>query len=280
MPELPEVESVCRTMRRVMKGKRIVRAEVLPDDIMLSGVSPDLIRAALEGRTVVDVNRKGKFWWIELDDKPWLFGHLGMSGWIRELDTEGMRLHSHGDAPMEDADGRPRFLKLLIEVEGGGKIAFTDGRRLGRLWLAPSPEEDKQVARLGFDAHRELPEVEDLHARIIRRKVPIKALLLDQGMFAGIGNYLADEVLYQARISPKRLANSLTPEETAALRQAIRDVLNHAVGVDADYKQFPDSWLFHHRWGGNRGASHVDGREIVRETVGGRTTAWVPEIQR
>lgn len=279
MPELPEVESVCRVMRRVMKGKRIVKAEVVPDEIMLSGVPADVIQAALIGRKVVDVGRKGKYWWIELDESPWLFGHLGMSGWIREVGTEPMRLHSHGDRPMDDAEGRPRFLKLLLEVEGGGKIAFTDGRRLGRLWLSPNADEDRSVAKLGFDVHNELPSHAELHEKIVRRKVPIKALLLDQGLFAGVGNWLADEILYQARISPKRLANSLTKEETGALRDAIQKIIGHSVKVDADYREFPDTWLFHHRWGGNRGAVQVEGREIVRETVGGRTTAWVPEIQ-
>ncbi len=280
MPELPEVESVRRLMRRVMQGKRIARAEVAPDEIVLSGVAPEAVQAAVEGRTVTDVGRKGKFWWIELDERPWLFGHLGMSGWVRQLGTESMRLHSHGDAPLDDAEGRPRFLKLLLETEDGGRIAFTDGRRLGRLWLGPSPEEDPQVRRLGFDAHEELPAPEDLHPRLIRRKSPIKAVLLDQALFAGVGNYLADEALYHARLAPKRLASSLTPEETGQLHRALRQVLDHAVGVDADYQQFPDTWLFHHRWGGNRGATHLEGREIVRETVGGRTTAWVPEVQR
>lgn len=280
MPELPEVESVRRLMRRVMKGKRIVKAEVVPDDIMLSGVSPDVIQAALVGRKVVEVGRKGKYWWIELDDQPWLFGHLGMSGWIREVGGESVRLHSHGDRPLDDENGRPRFLKLLLEVEGGGKIAFTDGRRLGRLWLAPSAAEDRHLTKLGFDAYEELPSAQELHGKIVRRKVPIKALLLDQGLFAGIGNWLADEILYQAKISPKRLANSLDEKETSAIHAAIKKILGHAVKVDADYTKFPDGWLFPHRWGGNRGASHVDGKEIVRDTVGGRTTAWVPEIQK
>ena len=280
MPELPEVESVCRLMRRVMKGKRIVKAEVVPDEIMLSGVPADIVQAALVGRKVVEIGRKGKYWWIELDESPWVFGHLGMSGWIREVGTDSIRLHSHGDKPMDDSEGRPRFLKLLIEVEGGGKIAFTDGRRLGRLWLSPNAEEDRGVSKLGYDVYDELPPHAELHEKIVRRKVPIKALLLDQGLFAGVGNWIADEILYQARIAPKRLANSLTKEETGALRDAIEKIVGFAVKVDADYKKFPDSWLFLHRWGGNRGAAHVDGREIVRETVGGRTTAWVPEVQR
>lgn len=281
MPELPEVESVCRLMRRVIEGKRIVRVEVMPDEIVLSGHPPEAVEAALVGNTVTGVGRHGKFWWLSLEGEgPTVFGHLGMSGWIRELDTEGRRLHSHGNAPIFDAEGRPRFLKLLIEVEGGGKVAFTDSRRFARLWLGESPEMDKQVKRLGPDAHLGLPTTEELIRRLAKRKAPIKAVLLDQTAFAGIGNWIADEVLYQAGIAPKRLASSLSPVEVAALRNSIENVLAHAVDVDADYTQFPDEWLFHHRWGGGKGAELVQGQEIIRETVGGRTTAWVPERQK
>jgi formamidopyrimidine-DNA glycosylase len=267
-------------MRRVLGGKRIVRAEVAPDEIVLSNVPPEAVVRALEGRVVGDIGRKGKFWWIELDEKPWVFGHLGMSGWVRELGKESRRLHSHGEAPLDDEEGRPRFLKLLLEAEDGSRVAFTDGRRLGRLWLSEGPHVDPQVQRLGFDVHEELPSAGELAGRLARRKAPIKAVLLDQGLFAGVGNYLADEILYQAAIAPKRLASSLSGEEVGALRQAIRDILDHAVGVDADYTKFPEEWLFHHRWGGARGTETIAGRLIVREPVGGRTTAWVPDIQR
>jgi formamidopyrimidine-DNA glycosylase len=75
------------------------------------------------------------------------------------------------------------------------------------------------------------------------------------------------------------LGNSLTLEETGRLREALQAILQKAVEVDADYEKFPETWLFHHRWGGNKGAEHIDGREILREMIGGRTTAWVPEIQ-
>jgi len=280
MPELPEVEAVRRLMRRVLQGKRIVRAEVAPDEIVLSNARPEAVEAALVGRTVQDIGRKGKFWWLELDETPWVFGHLGMSGWIRELGTESIRLHSHGDAPLDDESGRPRFLKLLVEVEGGGRIAFTDGRRLGRLWLAEGPHADPQVQRLGFDCHENLPEVDELHARLQKRKSPIKAVLLDQALFAGVGNWIADETLYHAGIAPKRLASTLTREEVTALHAALIKILGHAVGVEADYTRFPEDWLFHHRWGGGKGATELLGDSIVRETVGGRTTAWVPARQR
>lgn len=281
MPELPEVESVRRLMRRVLKGKRIGRVEVVPDDIVHSGHPPELVEAALLGRRVVEVGRRGKFWWLTLDgDGPTVFGHLGMSGWMRELGTDGKRLHSHGDAPLTDEAGRPRFLKLAIHAEDGGGVAFTDPRRFARLWLGESPETDRQVRRLGPDAHEELPSAEELVVRLGRRKTSIKAVLLDQTAFAGIGNWIADEVLFQAGLAPKRLASSLSPEEVGALRESIRSVLEFAVRVDADYNHFPEDWLFLHRWGGGRGAERFAGGEIVRETVAGRTTAWVPERQK
>ncbi|CAN5400452.1 bifunctional DNA-formamidopyrimidine glycosylase/DNA-(apurinic or apyrimidinic site) lyase [soil metagenome] len=280
MPELPEVESVCRLMRKVLQGKKIVDAEVAPDSIVLKGTPPEAVQATLVGRTVTGIGRKGKYWWIELDERPWVFGHLGMSGWIREVGTEGVRLHSHGEAPLDDPEGKPRFLKLLIEVEGGQKIAFTDGRRLGRLWLADGPEKDDAVSRLGFDCLEELPPAKRIGELLAKRKTSIKAVLLDQSVFAGVGNWIADETLYQAKIAPKRLANTLTEVEIKALRAALHKILHHAVDVDADYKQFPEAWLFHHRWGGDRGTDRISGQEIVIEPVAGRTTAWVPDRQK
>jgi len=125
-----------------------------------------------------------------------------------------------------------------------------------------------------------LPSERELGELFGRRRIPIKALLLDQSALAGIGNWIADEVLYQAGIAPKRSAASLTPSEITALRRAIRTVLARAVKVGADYKRFPKSWLFEHRWGGTRGVGRINGQRIVREEVGGRTTAWVPSRQK
>jgi formamidopyrimidine-DNA glycosylase len=203
-----------------------------------------------------------------------------MSGWVREVGREGTRLQGHGDAPFDDEAGRPRFLKLLITVQGGRAVALTDARRLGRVWLGSSPEEEPRVLRLGRDAYDDLPSVVELLTLFARRKIAIKALLLDQSALAGIGNWLADEVLYQSRIAPKRLAASLDKREVTALRRALVGVIGHAVKVGADYQRFPRNWLFEHRWGGGRGAQQIKGHPIRREEVGGRTTAWVPAVQK
>jgi formamidopyrimidine-DNA glycosylase len=280
MPELPEVESVCRLMTRTIAHHTIESVEVAPDEIVLGGVEPSAIEAAVIGRKITGVGRKGKYWWLEFEDAPYLFGHLGMSGWIREVGSESRRLHAHGDAPLDDQEGRPKFLKLLIETDNGKRIAFTDGRRLGRLWLADGPDADERVKALGPDAYDELPKAVQLGKMLAKRKAPIKAILLDQGFLAGLGNWLADEILYRSKISPKRLASSLSEREVKVLHNSIRFVLKTAIDADADYHKFPDTWMFHHRWGGDRGQEFIGGKKIVREQVGGRTTAWVPDVQK
>lgn len=281
MPELPEVETVCRVMRHALQGKRISHVEVVPDTIVFAGLAPKVVEKALLRRTVRAVGRRGKVFWLTLDGEgPTVFGHLGMSGWIREIGTEGTRLHGHGRAPFEDAQGRPRFLKLGVQAQGGGAIVLTDPRRLGRVWLGAAPEHEPRVQRLGRDAFDDLPTARELLDSFSRRRIPIKALLLDQGVLAGIGNWIADEVLYQSGIAPKRSAASLDPSEVSALRRALRSVLARAVKVGADHQRFPKSWLFEHRWGGTRGADQINGQPIVREEVGGRTTAWVPARQK
>lgn len=279
MPELPEVESVRRLMASALIGQRLIDVEVVPDEIVCSGHSTEEVDAALRNRVVIGVHRRGKFFWLTFDSPPVVFGHLGMAGWIREVGADSLRLHSHGEAPMDEQNGRPRFLKLLMKAENGRQIAFTDPRRFARIWLGESAETNDRVKKLGPDAFNEALSLADFSKAIQKRKAPIKAILLDQALMSGIGNWIADEVLYHTRINPARMGTSITNAETTRLHESIAYVLNLAVNVDADYNKFPENWLFHHRWGGNKGADLIEGREIQRDTVGGRTTAWVPAIQ-
>lgn len=280
MPELPEVETVRRVMERALVGHTIAEVEVAPDEIVLGRFPNKALEDHLRGAKVTGVGRKGKYWWIELDLKPWLFGHLGMAGWIREMGEPTIRIREMGNMPLDDEEGRPRFLKLMLTTEEGRRIAMTDGRRLSRLWLSDSPETDKRVQQLGFDSWQGLPAVGELHALLNKRKAPLKAILLDQALFAGVGNWIADEVMLMARLSPHRLGTSLSSEEVGALKKAIEAVIDLAVEKGADKAQFPTDWLFHVRWGGKKGIPQFDGHDIIREQVGGRTTAWVPDLQK
>jgi formamidopyrimidine-DNA glycosylase len=113
-----------------------------------------------------------------------------------------------------------------------------------------------------------------------KKQTPIKAALLDQAFLAGIGNWMADEALYQARIAPARVCATLDIQDVARLREAIFEVCRIGVETGADADQWPESWMFHHRWGGAKGAEMIEGHAIVRETIAGRTTAWVPSRQK
>lgn len=280
MPELPEVETVRRTIERALAGHLLADAEVVEDSIVYQKVPAEIVREAVVGRKVEAVGRKGKYWWLELDGDTWLYGHLGMAGWVRELGQPTIRLKEHGEAPMEDENGRPRFLKLMLTSDQGRRIAMTDGRRLARVWLGGPASGETKILELGPDALRDLPASEVLAKYLSTRKAPIKATLMDQTWISGLGNWLADEVLFHAKIAPARTGASLSLEEVSALRAHILKILETAVDAGADEHKYPADWLFHVRWGGGRGGEFHLGKRLVRETIGGRTTAWIPEVQK
>lgn len=131
----------------------------------------------------------------------------------------------------------------------------------------------------GIDPLIDFPTAAVLHERLKKRRKAIKAVLLDQSLFAGIGNWLADEILFQARMSPHRLASDFNLKDVVLLRKHVLAVCKKAVSVDADYERFPKTWLFHERWGKKKTATTSRGLKIQHDEVGGRTTAWVPGWQ-
>jgi formamidopyrimidine-DNA glycosylase len=264
MPELPEVESARRRAERALRGRRIEQVATVDDPIVYEGVSPRRFAQALRGRRVLAVRRKGKHLWMELDARPWPLFHFGMTG--------SFELY-------QDRADRPRFWKVELAMEDGTRLAMPDARRFGRLRLQDDPESESPIGELGFDPLVGLPTSAELHAILERRKAPLKSVLLDQSLFAGVGNWIADEVLYQARLRPHRRASGLLPEETARLRARLLAIVKRAVSVDADSDRFPRGWLFHHRWGRNREARTTKGEKITHATIGGRTTAWVESRQ-
>jgi formamidopyrimidine-DNA glycosylase len=265
VPELPEAEAARRLAERVLVGRRIVDATARPDPIVFATVSGRRVAEWLRGRRVLAARRKGKHNWLELDRGPWLAFHFGMSG----------DLHVY-----RGPEDRPRFWKLEMVTSDRTRVAITDVRRFGRIRLLQDPTTAPPISLLGFDALDGLPPVPDLHAVLRRRRAPLKAVLLDQSVFAGVGNWIADEVLYQAALAPHRPASSLQPAEVSRLRRTLQAIVRRAVDVGGDSDRFPRSWLFHHRWGRNAAARTARDEPIVHQTIGGRTTAWVPGRQR
>lgn len=289
MPELPEVETVRRQLQKNLRGQRIADVQVDPEDrFLFAYVRPEAFRRALKGAKVTGSGRKGKYFWLELDRKPWPVFHLGMTGnvEIRPAGSKkphlkawgGVKLWSEGDRKSD-----PHilwFCRLLFTSRKGTEVALTDPRRFGRVWLADDPETMPRIARLGFDPLGDFPSARELALKLAKRNKPIKAVLLDQALFAGIGNWLADEILFQAALSPHRKASSLSAPEVARLRTKTLAIVKKAVAVGADYERFPKTWLFHVRWGKAKDAKTSRGLKIIHEEVGGRTTAWVPSLQK
>jgi formamidopyrimidine-DNA glycosylase len=279
MPELPEVEAARRLLTRSAVGRRIVTVRCAPDSIVFQGVSPARIRRALLGRRIGAAHRHGKHLWLELDRRPWPCFQFGMAGGIEVRGRRRQRLMVEGRRAPE-GQWPPRFLKLHLTLDDGGEVVFRDARRLGRVRLRHDPAAEPPISLLGFDALHDVPSLARLAELFGARAAPVKAVLLDQSFSAGVGNWIADEVLYQARIDPRRRTNALTRAEIVRLRSRLRSVVTTAVRVGADSDRFPPKWLFHTRWS-KRLLSPVTvrGERIRYLTVGGRTTAWVAEVQ-
>lgn len=278
MPELPEVEAARRLLTRAAVGRRIVTVRCARDPIVFQGVSPTRVQRALRGRRIVAARRHGKHLWLELDRRPWPCFHFGMAGSIEVRGRRRARLVLEGRKSREGI-WPPRFCRLHLVLDDGAEVVFRDARRLGRVRLRHDPRSEPPISLLGFDALHELPSARRLAALLGARGAPVKAVLLDQSFSAGVGNWIADEVLYQARIAPRRPARSLSDRELDRLRTRLRSVVRAAVEARADSDRYPRSWLFHRRWDRRPGIT-VRGDAIRRETIAGRTAAWVPALQR
>jgi formamidopyrimidine-DNA glycosylase len=288
MPELAEVETVRRQLQKSILGRKIKEAIGDPKDrYLFAFASLAEVKKALVGAKVIGTGRKGKYFWLELNSKPWPIFHLGMSGNIAIITSEKKKMGHQkiwGGAKMwneRDSDLKDRlfFCRLLIKTDLGFEMAFIDPRRFGRMWLTDDPAAHSRIKKLGYDPLLDFPSVQLLGEKLKKRNKTIKAVLLDQALFAGIGNWLADEILFQAKLSPHHLASKLTTVQIKRVHDSTLAVVKKAVAVGADYEQFPKTWLFHERWGKNENARTRHGK-IIHEQIGGRTTAWVPGWQK
>lgn len=284
MPELPEVEHGRRLAESALRGRRIRRVECDDDPIVFDGVPPREVAAALCGSVVEEVCRRGKQLWFRLDRPPHPLFHFGMTGAFHTRESTPLELASSARADLEaggggDAEWPPRFTKIRIWAESGDELVMTNKRRLGRVRLRADPEDEPPISRLGFDPLLDPPTPAAFVKALESRVGNLKGLLLDQAFAAGVGNWIADEVLYQARVDPRRRACDLTSAEARRVRSRLVAIIRRAVEVDARKDRFPRTWLFHRRWGRKEGARTARGEPIEFIDLAGRTTAWVPSRQ-
>ncbi|WP_201980843.1 DNA-formamidopyrimidine glycosylase [Hymenobacter rubidus] len=271
MPELPEVETYRRFIDELAVGQTIAAVQV--NDAHVLATPEDQLRAGLLGRTITGTSRLGKNCFLELDNGRVLVLHFGMTG-----DVGAYR----------DAPDAPRFTRVALHLQGSGlRLAFIDPRKFGRIRLAESAAAHKQAKKIGPDALQ--ITAAELHQKLSRRKTLLKPLLLDQGITAGLGNWIVDEVLFQAKIHPERLGSSLTEQESGALHSAVQTVLNTAISQEANYRHFPASFLIHAReWDTPAMPGSTDAHtfcprhakvKIEKYYVGGRATYICPKCQ-
>ncbi|CAM5558458.1 Fpg/Nei family DNA glycosylase [Streptomyces fumanus] len=218
MPELPEVEALREFLTEHLTGQEIVR--VLPVAIsVLKTYDPP--PAALEGRTVAAVHRHGKFLDVETDGGPRLVTHLARAGWLQWKDRLPDGVPRPGKGP----------LALRVALATGAGFDLTEAGTQKRLavYVVTDPREVPGVARLGPDPLADDFDEARFAALLGGERRQLKGALRDQGLIAGIGNAYSDEILHAARMSPFKLAASLTPEETGALYAALRATLTEAV---------------------------------------------------
>jgi formamidopyrimidine-DNA glycosylase len=247
MPELPEAERARQQIELVV-GREIVAVDDR-DTYVCRPHAPGEIAAALVGHRIVSTHRRGKFLWAETDGGPQLGLHLGMAGRIS----------------VDEAPAPRQWDRFVLEFADGGRMALRDKRRLGRALLAPDfSHVGPDAAEVGRDEFR---------ARVGRGTAPLKARLLDQRAIAGVGNLLADEALWRARLNPRASAGELSTEELDRLRRELRAATRDAIRNGGAHT----GRFVPHRGRGER--CPRCGTALERGTVGGRTTFWCPACQ-
>ncbi|HEY6727794.1 MAG TPA: bifunctional DNA-formamidopyrimidine glycosylase/DNA-(apurinic or apyrimidinic site) lyase [Polyangiaceae bacterium] len=291
MPELPEVEVTRRRIAPVLLGRRIARVNTTrPSYFFLT--PPGKLRSALVGTTSTEIVRHGKYLVARLDSGAGLLLHLGMTGQLFTSDVHSPRLLRKTAraalAPGEQRGFQPdAHTHLMLEFDDGGpSLYFRDVRKFGKVRLLNEKLADPRLDRLGTDALAIEPA--ELYERTRDRKVPIKSVLLDQAVLAGVGNIYADEALYLAGVRPARAARRVTREECAALVRAVKRVLGRAieaggssisdfVGPDGSDGHYQDERWVYSRTGERCRRCATPIRRLV---IGQRSAHFCPQCQK
>jgi formamidopyrimidine-DNA glycosylase len=287
MPELPEVETVCRQLDPELAGRRIETLEVL-DSRWCRPTAPRKLEAAVSGAMIEGLGRRGKYLLLGLDEERTLVMHLRMTGNLvlvegeEKLDpSEGRRLYEAERSVSE------RHLRARFSLDDGREVWFTDPRRFGEAFLIDDAKLAERFGKLGVEPLSDEFTPEALGMMAAGRTAPLKSFLLDQSGVAGVGNIYADEALFRARLHPLSPTGSMKPEHLETLHAGVIAALE--AGIDGggasidDYRDgrgekgtMQNEFLVHTREG--ESCPRCDGT-IVRIVVSGRSTYYCPACQ-
>jgi formamidopyrimidine-DNA glycosylase len=264
VPELPEVDAARAVIERSALGRRIIAVDDT-DRYVCRPHPAGQIGAALVGTELTATHRQGKTLWCDTAAGPVLDLHLGMSGKIVIAAADGTETDGGDHWEFGRIPGDYRHSRFALTFTDGTMLRLIDPRRLGRIRLDPPFD------RLGPDAAT--IEAAQFIAAVSSGRTAVKARLLDQHALAGVGNLLADQILWRANINPARPVGALTGPERSRLYRTLRQTIGDALR-DGGVHTLP--LVPHRRPGGRCGR---DGTPLVRTTVGGRTTFWCPTHQ-
>jgi formamidopyrimidine-DNA glycosylase len=276
MPELPEVETIRQDLDARIAGRVISGISLAPDSgrpvSVLKGIDEASFRERVVGSRIESVERRGKYLMLRLDSGSMVVVHLRMTGAL---------LHRPMNAPPE------RFLRIVLALDDGSELRFTDIRKFGGLWLVDDVA-DAIATALGPEPLSEGFTEALLAETLAGRKAPVKSIILDQRHIAGIGNIYADEACFAAGIDPRRIGASLTPSDVKALHEAVRQVLLFGVeSRGASFRDYQDAdgkagnMQMHVKVFRRTGKPcYTCGTAIERTKVGGRSTHYCPRCQR
>ena len=288
MPELPEVETVCRGLNRTTLGRVIQGGQALLERSIVSPFPLAAVWAGLTGCAIARWQRRGKYLLAELTPGGWLGVHLRMSGQLLWCDrAEALQKHARVRIFFEPSDAK----NGANGPANADELRFVDTRTFGKVWWVPPKVEPPEIITglrlLGPEPFALEFDVTYLRKRFQGRKRTVKAALLDQALVAGIGNIYADEALFVSRIDPQRPVGSLTQAELERLHPAIVQILQTGIdcggttfssfrnlhGVNGNY--FGQAWTY-----GRTGEPCREcGTAIARVKIAGRSSHYCPQCQ-
>lgn len=255
MPELPEVESFRRFFDKHAKGK-CVKSCSLDDDFRLEGITRKELYKSLKGSCFTKTFRHGKFLFCEMNTGRYLVFHFGMTGYFETGDI--------------------KHPALLFHFPDESDFAFVDRRKIGRISLTTDPLEYLKNRNWGEDALK-ISE-KNFVSLLSSRKAPVKSVLMNQHLVAGIGNEFSDEILFQEKLHPARPANKISPDKWKDIFRTSKEILKTAVKANAERKKLRQYYFLDNRKAGK--PCPACGTEISFKSVGGRSSYFCGNCQR
>ncbi|KMQ52396.1 Formamidopyrimidine-DNA glycosylase [Chitinispirillum alkaliphilum] len=261
MPEMPDVEQCRKFVQSRALHKKISHIEVLNDKVLSSGTHPTSLNRSLNGKLFKSALRHGKHLILSTGENVCMNMHFGMTGCLRyEKETESTQSYD----------------KLVVVFSNRDRLVYVSKRMLGRVGLCKTLSSFLSEHKLGPDA---LSISEDEFIGFLsKKKTSVKQALMDQSRIAGIGNEYSDEILFQARLHPLKIAADLSEEEKHTLYYKMGEVLNFSIQNDAQSSRFPENWILKFRKSGAKCGGC--GGKVEQIKVSGRTAYFCPKCQK